>query len=311
MKSTRRAKMTLRLFPILALVAMLALTSKSSAIAPSEPEAVLPEGCSMEETYGVYRRFAQVYNEGDIDALMSMFPERAGDPLSPSPDTFAWYTVTTWEAGEFGTSDLSDLRSYFEQRIANHERLTFHSFDINITDPPSESVGVTFHLTRTSRDLQEAERMLGKTGIDCTSGRINVLAMGAVDYGAGIGVATPGPTPTGSIGHLTDSLVGIGAVVVTTTVVNSTAMSLFPGAAYVYVLQPFELQDGSSIVLVVTNQRFEPAPDGTQQTQVISDPCELPDAQFYYVGQEIAVWYPGDNPQVLDALEATQLIACN
>jgi hypothetical protein len=126
--------------------------------------------------------FFGAVNHGETERIGDFFSPSAG-PEGVSPR--GWYSVTDGnpEGGgrHFAACTDRDLRTYFELRSRQHERLRL--LTMNISAPTWHGgVDITYVVSRRTDDLERSpegaeRRARGKGAINCERGRIFVWSM--------------------------------------------------------------------------------------------------------------------------------------
>jgi hypothetical protein len=116
-----------------------------------------------------------------VDFFAALNRGNAGGAANHFTDDLGWYSATEGnpEGGRrhFVAYDAAELRTYLNQRVAEHERLYLLSIDVDYE--PARNIGhVAFSGYRTADDLTDfSPRVGGKGGIDCATGRIAVWSL--------------------------------------------------------------------------------------------------------------------------------------
>lgn len=142
----------------------------------------LPSGCKRREVEDLIAGFFRAVNHGETERISDFFSIAAG-PEGMSPR--GWYSLTEGDpkAGgrHFAAYTDRDLRTYFERRSRQHERLRL--LTVNISAPTwYGGVDITYVVSRLADDLERSpegsERQArGKGAINCERGRIFVWSM--------------------------------------------------------------------------------------------------------------------------------------
>lgn len=138
----------------------------------SRPSTRGPERCHPEDVGRLVVAFLAAVNRGDAEQAVKFFTDDLG-----------WYSVTEGNPSKGGRHFVAyapaKLRTYFKDRVQNHERMYLLEIDVEYDRSDPHVGNVAYGLIRSADDLEQyAEKgAAGKGAIDCRTGRISVWSM--------------------------------------------------------------------------------------------------------------------------------------